>query len=131
MRAKLKEVKDQLRQRRHEPVPEQGRWLGSVVRGHMAYYAVPGNIRAVRAFRTQVTRHWRAALGSRSQRGYLNWNRMNRLATRWLPQPRILHPTPTNASSFAPEAGAQCVSSARWDLRGGAARKGGPYRDRR
>ena len=94
MRAKLKEVKDQLKQRRHEPVPEQGRWLGSVVRGHMAYYAVPGNIRAVRAFRNQVTRHWRAALGSRSQRGYLNWNRMNRLATRWLPQPRILHPYP-------------------------------------
>jgi RNA-directed DNA polymerase len=94
MRAKLKEVKDQLKQRRHEPVPEQGRWLGSVVRGHMAYYAVPGNIRAVRAFRTQVTRHWRAALGSRSQRGYLNWNRMNRLATRWLPPPRILHPYP-------------------------------------
>ena len=61
MRAKLKEVKDQLKQRRHEPVPEQGRWLGSVVRGHMAYYAVPGNIRAVRAFRTQVTRQWRAA----------------------------------------------------------------------
>ena len=94
MRAKLKEVKDQLRQRRHEPVPEQGRWLGSVVRGHMAYYAVPGNIRAVRAFRTQVTRHWRAALQSRSQRGYLNWNRMNRLAARWLPPPRILHPYP-------------------------------------
>ena len=94
MRARLKEVKDQLKQRRHEPVPEQGRWLGSVVRGHMAYYAVPGNIRAVRAFRNQVTRHWRAALGSRSQRGYLNWNRMNRLATRWLPQPRILHPYP-------------------------------------
>jgi RNA-directed DNA polymerase len=92
MRAKLKEVKDQLKQRRHEPVPEQGRWLGSVVRGHMAYYAVPGNIRAVRAFRTQVTRHWRGALQSRSQRGYLNWNRMNRLATRWLPPPRILHP---------------------------------------
>ena len=66
MRAKLKEVKDQLKQRRHEPVPEQGRWLGSVVRGHMAYYAVPGNILAVRAFRTQVTRYWRAALGSRS-----------------------------------------------------------------
>jgi RNA-directed DNA polymerase len=94
MRAKLKEVKDQLKQRRHEPVPEQGRWLGSVVRGHMAYYAVPGNIRAVTAFRTQVTRHWRAALQSRSQRGYLNWNRMNRLATRWLPPARILHPYP-------------------------------------
>jgi RNA-directed DNA polymerase len=94
MRAKLKEVKDQFRQRRHEPVPEQGRWLGSVICGHMAYYAVPGNIRAVRAFRTQVTRHWHAALQSQSQRGYLNWNRMNRLAARWLPPPRILHPYP-------------------------------------
>ena len=41
MRAKLKEVKDQLKQRRHGPVPEQGRWLGSVVRGHMAYSRCP------------------------------------------------------------------------------------------
>ena len=94
MRAKLKEVKDQLKRRRHEPVPEQGRWLGSVVRGHMAYYAVPGNIRAVRSFRKQVTRHWCAALRNRSQRHRLNWDRMNRLATRWLPQARILHPYP-------------------------------------
>jgi hypothetical protein len=47
MRAKLKEVGDQLRKRRHQPIPEQGRWLASVVRGHMAYYAVPGNTQAV------------------------------------------------------------------------------------
>ena len=53
MRAKLREVKDELRRRRHQPIPEQGRWLGSVVRGHLAYYAVPGNIRAVRSFRTR------------------------------------------------------------------------------
>ena len=85
MRAKLKEVKDQLKRRRHQPVPEQGRWLASVVRGHCAYYAVPGNSEAVRAFRDQVTRHWHAALRRRSQRGRLNWKRMNRLATRWLP----------------------------------------------
>jgi len=94
MRAKLKEVKDQLKRRRHEPVPEQGRWLGSVIRGHLAYYAVPGNVRAVRSFRKQVTRHWLAALRSRSQRHRLNWDRVNRLATRWLPPARILHPYP-------------------------------------
>jgi hypothetical protein len=41
MRAKLADVNDQLKQRRHLPIPEQGRWLGSVVRGHHAYYAVP------------------------------------------------------------------------------------------
>ncbi len=94
MRAKLAEVKDQLRQRMHQPVPEQGRWLGSVVRGHCAYYAVPGNRKAVAAFRTQVTRHWHAALRRRSQRSRLDWKRMNRLANRWLPPARVVHPFP-------------------------------------
>ena len=94
LRAKLREVNDQLKRRRHQPIPEQGRWLGSVVRGHLAYYAVPGNVRAVRSLRTQVTRHWCAALRNRSQRHRLTWDRMNRLATRWLPPARILHPYP-------------------------------------
>jgi hypothetical protein len=49
MRAKLREVNDQLKRRRHQPIPEQGRWLGSVVRGHLAYYAVPGNSEAIKA----------------------------------------------------------------------------------
>ena len=87
LRAKLREVNDQLKRRRHQPIPEQGRWLGSVVRGHLAYYAVPGNVRAVRSFRTQVTRHWCAALRNRSQRHRLTWDRMNRLATRWRLRP--------------------------------------------
>jgi len=62
MRAKLKAVNDQLKQRRHQPLPVQGRWLARVVGGHMACYAVPGNIQAVTAFRDQVTRHWRRGL---------------------------------------------------------------------
>src|SRR6266498_3659231 len=88
MRAKLREVNDELKRRRHQPIPEQGRWLASVVRGHLAYYAVPGNTDAVAAFRTQATRHWYRALRRRSQRSRLNWERMNRLATRWLPPAR-------------------------------------------
>ncbi len=94
MRAKLREVKDQLKARRHQPVPEQGRWLGSVVRGHRAYYAVPGNRTAVATFRTQVTRYWHEALERRSQRTRIGWVRMNRLATRWLPPARVVHPFP-------------------------------------
>ena len=94
MRAKLREVKDQLRRRRHLPVPEQGRWLAGVVRGHLAYYAVSGNSRAIRAFRQQVTRHWCTALRRRSQRHRLDWKRMNRLAVRWLPPAHISHPSP-------------------------------------
>ncbi len=95
MRAKLREIREELWRHRHQPVPEQGKWLASVVRGHCAYYAVPGNSEAVRAFRTQATRHWHKALRRRSQRTRLNWKRMDRLATRWLPPARIMHPWPS------------------------------------
>jgi RNA-directed DNA polymerase len=94
LRAKLHAVKRELRRRMHLPIPEQGRWLASVVRGHLAYYAVPGNIEAVDAFCDQATRHWYKALRRRSQRTSLNWTRMHRLAQRWLPPPRIIHPWP-------------------------------------
>jgi hypothetical protein len=94
MRAKLRAVNTELRRRRHDPISEQGRWLGSVVRGHTQYYAVPGNGDAVASFRTQVTRHWRRWLRRRSQRTRMNWGRINRLATRWLPYARIQHPWP-------------------------------------
>jgi group II intron reverse transcriptase/maturase len=94
MRAKLKQVKDQLKRRRHLPVPEQGKWLASVVRGHAAYYAVPGNSDAVAAFRNQVIRHWCRSLRSRSQRTRLTWERMYRISNRWLPPVRIMHPYP-------------------------------------
>jgi group II intron reverse transcriptase/maturase len=96
MAAKLKEVAENLMRRRHLPIPIQGRWLGQVVRGYYAYYAVPTNIHSMQAFRTQVERHWRHALSRRSQRGRLNWDRMRCLSARWIPPPRILHPWPTD-----------------------------------
>jgi group II intron reverse transcriptase/maturase len=94
MAAKLREVNALLRQRRHWPIAEQGQWLGSVVRGHTAYYAVPGNIAAVSAFRKQVTRLWGRSLRRRSQRHRVTWERMGRLEARWLPATRIMHPWP-------------------------------------
>jgi RNA-directed DNA polymerase len=94
MRAKLKVLNVELKRRRHEPIDVQGQWLGSVVRGHLNYYAVPGNIGAVAAFRTQATRHWFKALRRRSQKNRLSWVRMGRLANRWLPPARIVHPFP-------------------------------------
>ena len=94
MRAKLKAVNDQLRRRMHQPIPEQGRWLASVVRGHMAYYAVPGNYEAVAAFCDQVTRYWLKALRRRSQKTRVDWTRMVRIRKRWLPPVRVMHPFP-------------------------------------
>ena len=94
LRAKLKQVKTEIMRRRHLPVPEQGRWLASVVTGHQSYYAVHGNYEAVSFFRYEVTRHWHHALKRRSQKNRLPWDRMNRLAKRWLPRTRITHPYP-------------------------------------
>ena len=94
MRAKLRALKEELLRRRHLPIPVQGRWLASVVRGHLAYYAVPGNIDAISAFRDEFRRLWRQALRRRSQRTHCTWERMGRLSTRWLPPARIVHQHP-------------------------------------
>lgn len=94
VRASLAELKVELLRRRHRAIPEQGRWLSRVLRGHYAYYAVPGNIHAMGQFRTQIERLWRRALGRRSQRATINWERMRRLSRRWLPSATIQHPWP-------------------------------------
>jgi RNA-directed DNA polymerase len=95
MRAKLLEVKEELRRRMHQPIPEQGHWLGQIVAGFFAYHAVPTNSAALGAFHHYVTDQWRRALRRRSQKDGLTWPRMTRLANEWLPKPRILHPWPS------------------------------------
>jgi RNA-directed DNA polymerase len=94
MRRKLSEVKADLKRRMHLSIPEQGRWLASVLRGHFNYYAVPDNSRALNAFRYQIVRYWLKTLRRRSQLDGMTWARMGRLEKRWLPTVRILHPWP-------------------------------------
>jgi len=94
MRAKLREIKEALRKRMHEPIPEQGRWLKQVVSGFFAYHAVPTNSRALGAFRYHVTELWRRTLRRRSQKDGMTWERITKIADAWLPKPRILHPWP-------------------------------------
>jgi hypothetical protein len=94
MRAKLREVKEQLRRRMHDAIPEQGRWLKAVVGGYFAYHAVPTNARSLASFRYHVIKLWLRALNRCSQKARMTWERMTRLATAWLPTPRILHPWP-------------------------------------
>ncbi len=94
LQAKLCEVKTQLKRRMHDPVPEVGKWLRSVVEGHNRYYGVPMNSPALRLFRFHVVRFWHRALSRRSQNGRVRWDRMWRIVNRWLPPPRIHHPYP-------------------------------------
>ena len=94
MQAKLQEIKEELRRRMHQPIPEIGKWLRQVVTGYLAYHAVPTNSRAMAAFCHHVTDLWRRALRRRSQKDRMTWDRISKLANDWLPKPRILHPWP-------------------------------------
>lgn len=94
MIATLKRVKEELRRRWHQSIPEQGQWLRKVVQGYLGYHAVPGNFLGMKAFRGQVTDIWRRALRRRGQRDRTTWRRAFKLADEWLPRARILHPWP-------------------------------------
>jgi hypothetical protein len=95
MRAKLSEIKEELRRRMHQAIPEQGRWLAQVIRGYFGYHAVPTNSPALSAFRYYITRLWLRTLRRRSQKDRFSWERMVRLANDFLPKPQILHPWPS------------------------------------
>ncbi len=94
MRAKLKALNIELKRRRHEPIPKQGQWLAQVVRGYLAYHAVPTNYPSLSAFLRLVQWLWLRALRRRGQRHRMTWERFRRLAADFLPRPRILHPWP-------------------------------------
>ena len=96
MRAKLREIKQELRWRMHQPIPAQGRWLEQVVRGYFNYHAVPTNGRALEVFRHHATNLWRRTLRRRSQKDGMTWARMMQLVDAWLPKPIILHPWPSD-----------------------------------
>jgi RNA-directed DNA polymerase len=94
LQAKLAEVKLELRRRLHDPVPEVGRWLRSVITGHNRYYGVPMNDRAIILFRYRVIWLWYRSLRRRSHKTRVTWERMKRYVARWLPPARIYHPYP-------------------------------------
>jgi RNA-directed DNA polymerase len=94
LRKQLQEGKAPLRQRMHWPIPQQGAWLRSVLLGHYRYDGVPRHGSVLTVFRETVRRSWCRTLRRRSQRYRLTWQRMDALAERWLPTPRICHPYP-------------------------------------
>jgi len=94
MRAKLREIKEALRQRINRPIPETGKWLAHVVSGYFAYHAVPTNGLALSAFRYHVLVLWHRQLSRRSQRARVLWTRMTKLADEFLPKPQLLHQWP-------------------------------------
>jgi hypothetical protein len=94
MRAKLRQIKEQLKATRHDGVEAQGKRLAQVLRGWLAYYAVPMSAPAITAFRHHLVDRWLHAIRRRGQKHRLAWPRMKVIANRYLPYPRIQHPWP-------------------------------------
>jgi RNA-directed DNA polymerase len=94
LRAKISEVKAELRRRMTRPIPEQGAYVRSVLTGHVRYYGVPGNSPALACFRGLLYWHWGRTLRRRGNRRVMTWDSVRRHATRWLPQAHICHPWP-------------------------------------
>ena len=93
--AKLVELRAEMRRRRHEPMPRQHAWLGTVLNGHYNYYGVPTNSRALGDFRNEVERCWHRSLQRRSQRAHWTNERRKLVQERFpLPLPTIRHPWP-------------------------------------
>lgn len=95
MRATLTAIRQKLMRRRHEAVPVIGKWLASVVRGYLNYFAVPGNMGRLDGFIKEVNRAWRFALMRRSQRNRMTWARFRGLVIKYIPKCRVVHPYPS------------------------------------
>jgi group II intron reverse transcriptase/maturase len=106
MQRKLREVKAVLYRRMHAPIPEQGRYLAAVMRGHVRYYGVPLNRDSLRAFRWALTYTWAWTLRRRSHKARFPWSRMKLLTRRWIPNVRISHPHPSERLAARLKAGA-------------------------
>lgn len=95
--AKQVALRREIRRRKHDPVPDQHRWLVAVLRGHANYYGVPGNSGALRSFRRSVRYYWHQALQRRSQKGRWTRAKIERFEQRFpLPNLRITHERPAD-----------------------------------
>ena len=81
VRVKLKEIREELLRRRHQPIREQGKWLRQVVCEFFAYPAVPTNSHALAAFHHHVPDLWRRSLRRRCQRDMTMWERTAQLTS--------------------------------------------------
>jgi group II intron reverse transcriptase/maturase len=95
MTAKLKAIGQELMRRRHTPIPEQGKWLGAVVRGFFNYHAVPRNTEAMKGFHIAIFRLWHRAMTKRSQNDRTKAEQAARHFKKYIPKVRVLHPYPS------------------------------------
>jgi hypothetical protein len=86
----LQGVNQWLRGHRHDPIEDQAKRLGMMIRGHINYYGVIGNSIAIARFHWHLRRLWHKWLNRRSQRKSLDWAAFHRLLKTYpLPPARL------------------------------------------
>jgi RNA-directed DNA polymerase len=91
------------RANRHLPIREQHARLSKKLLGHLAYFAITGNVARVRAFREALRRTWRKWLNRRSYKAKLFTARFARVEQRYpLPPARIVHAYSTPVAKPSP-----------------------------
>ena len=85
----LKSIGLWCRRNRHRPLREQHRKLTAKLRGHDAYFGIPGNAAWLHALRYWTRRIWKKWLGRRNSR-HLTWERYTAIMKAYpLPAPRL------------------------------------------
>ena len=128
MRAKLKEIKEELRRRMHQPIPEQGKWLRQVVDGYFAYSCSPNELPGALGVPALRDRSLASHAPATKPEGRVHMGAHDEdLADDWLPQ--ASHPSSVARRALCrqtPKVGAVCRNRARPDLCGGRSVMGVP-----
>jgi RNA-directed DNA polymerase len=89
----LRKLRTWLKLHRHDEVKEQASKLGRKLEGLFGYFALPGGIRRLHTLVSEVVLAWKRALGRRSGRARMTWEKMaGLLKLHPLPSPRVLSP---------------------------------------
>src|ERR1700688_1247776 len=102
MLRQLQAVKMELRKRMHDPIAKTGAWLTQMLKGHLNYYAVPGNSPSLWWYLNEVRWRWLKSLKRRSQRAFMSWEKFTSITDRFFPSIRILHPLPCHRFDARP-----------------------------
>ena len=88
----LQSIREWCRSNRHLPLKEQQQTLTQKLKGHYAYFGLPGNSSCLGGFCHEVKEEWWKWLKRRSQAGYMSWLDFCRLLDRYpLPRPVMRH----------------------------------------
>jgi hypothetical protein len=88
----IRKIADWCRKHRHRPISDQHQTLSQKLSGHLGYFGITGNSKALHRFRDAMTRIWRNWLSRRHRGAPFSWDRFHLLLKRYpLPAAVAIH----------------------------------------